>query len=367
MDADPFRSGRHSQTTATRERAAEGSIWPAPRRYEGENRGETPNLRRKTFLRLLDPRRRHDWALLSVVRESYRTGAATRRVNGLAEALGVSREDDDEVRLAARDLDRRAEEFRRRPLTMALPYIVIDVVTQKVRDRGHVIDQSIAVVVGVDTDGNRRVIGYEAGSPADPEFWLSLLVGLRDRGAFGVRLVTADSFNGLDQAIRRIFPGATWQRSRTGYVEAALQAAAPEQRMQLTRALREAFEQPERALTLAALQSVVAEFAEGNAPLRSQLTADREALLAYHEVPREHRMRVQSTTCLAPSRRNLLRHCRTVGIFPNPQSLLRLVGVLLEEQHDEWAAGPRYIGFPARDPLSEADEVRGRLVLLRPA
>jgi len=167
---------------------------------------------------LLEPRRRAEQALVSVVATSYLLGVSTRRVERLVEALGVSRLSRSQVSEMARSLDGQVAAWRARPLD-ASPYtfVWVDALTQKVREDGRSQIVHALIAVGVNADGQREVLGLDVVGAEDRAGWLTFLRALVARGLSGVALVVSDAHPGLVDAIGAALPGASWQRCRTHY------------------------------------------------------------------------------------------------------------------------------------------------------
>lgn len=160
------------------------------------------------FPSLLEPRRRHERALLSVVQEAYIHGVSTRAVDNLAEALGIKSISKDQVSRICEELDAQVHAFRTRRLDSEFPYLFLDATFEKVRENGRVISMAVMIAVGVRSTGEREVVGVDVGPAEDHEFWLQFLRQLVSRGLSDVRLVISDSHLGLKQAV------ASWQRCR---------------------------------------------------------------------------------------------------------------------------------------------------------
>ncbi len=295
------------------------------------------------LLRLLQPRRRHDWALLAAIRDAYLSGAATRHVEAMARLVGVDGVTDDDVVHAGHELDQQLQMFRARPVARAYPYLVIEAIPQNVRDRGRLVSMAAMIAVGVAATGNREVLAIEVDEPQEPEAWLRLLRGLRDRGVYGVRLVTAEAHPGIALAIAETFPAASFQRSRSALILGLLDVVDDSERSGLAAQLRAVFLQDDRVAAQSLLRGIPAAF-PSNLALVNHLRDGEESILAFYDLPALHRRRVNSASCLARARAEIQRHCRVIGIFPYRLSLLRLCGVILQEQNDEWLAGPRYVG-----------------------
>jgi putative transposase len=317
--------------------------WAVPAQRFAPRGPVLPRPGTEHLLRLLQPRRRHDWALLAAIRDAYVSGAATRHVEAMARLVGVDGVSDDDVVRAGHELDRQLQIFRSRPVSGAYPYIVIDAITQTVRQRGRLAGMSAMVAVGVAATGSREVLAIEVDEGEEPAAWLRLLSGLRDRGVYGVRLVTAEAHPGIALAIAQTFPAASFQRSRSRLIPDLLDVVPESDRPGLASKLRAVFEQDDRVAAQSLLRGIPNAF-PSNRTLVNDLRDGEESILAFYDLPAPHRGRVNSARCLAHARSEIERHCRMIGVFPYRLTLLRLCGVILQEQNDEWIAGPRYVG-----------------------
>jgi putative transposase len=192
------------------------------RRREWDTRAGTielavPKLRQGSYYPewLLERRRRAERALATVVATSYLLGVSTRRVEKLAESLGVTKLSKSQVSVMAAELDEMVASFRSRPLD-AGPYafVWIDALTQKVREGGRTVNVHALIATGVNADGKREILGLDVATAEDGAGWLAFLRGLAARGLSGVQLVTSDCHHGLRDAIASVLPGAAWQRCR---------------------------------------------------------------------------------------------------------------------------------------------------------
>src|SRR6266487_1757683 len=192
------------------------------RRREWDTRAGTielaiPKLRAGSYYPewLLERRRRAERALATVVATSYLLGVSTRRVEKLAESLGVTKLSKSQVSVMAAELDELVASFRSRPLD-AGPYVFVwlDALTQKVREGGRTVNVHALIATGVNADGHREILGLDVTSSEDGAGWLAFLRGLAARGLSGVQLVTSDAHPGLVDAIASVLPGAAWQRCR---------------------------------------------------------------------------------------------------------------------------------------------------------
>ena len=296
------------------------------------------------FPTLLEPRRRAERALVAVVQEAYVQGVSTRRVDELVQALGLSGISKSQVSLLCQELDGEVERFRTRPLgDAAYPYVWLDATFLKGRQQGRVVAQAVVIAIGLNAaSGQREVLGLDVGPSEDGAFWLAFLRGLVARGLAGVHLVVSDAHEGLKAAICSVLHGASWQRCRVHFVRNAL-GFVPKSAQQLVAAtIRTVFAQPEAEAARAQWRHVADGFRSRYPRLAELLDEAEVDVLAYLAFPAEHWRQIWSNNPLERRNREVKRRTDVVGIFPNATAILRLVGMVLAEQHDEWQVGRRY-------------------------
>ena len=307
-----------------------------------------PKLRQGSYFPawLLERRRRAEQALISVVATASLLGVSTRRVEKLAQTLGVTQLSKSQVSAMATHLDAQVAAFRERPLDAGpYPFLWLDALTQKVREHGRVVNVHALVAVGVNADGHREVLGLEVASAEDGAGWLAFLRGLVARGLHGVQSVTSDAHTGLVAGIGAALPGACWQRCRTHYARNLLVKVPKSAQPWVATLLRTVFEQPDAEAVHAQLTHVLAAL-EAKFPAAAEHLADaREELLAFTGFPREAWRQVWSNNPQERLNKEIRRRTDVVGIFPDRQALVRLVGAVLAEQNDEWAEARRYMGL----------------------
>jgi putative transposase len=307
-----------------------------------------PKLRQGSYFPdwLLERRRRAERALTTVVATCYLLGVSTRRMEKLVETLGITRLSKSQVSTMAQELDAHVADFRARPLDQG-PYtfVAADALVLKVREGGRVVNVHTLVATGVNGDGHREILGVQVTSAEDGAGWLAFLRDLTARGLTGVRLVTSDAHRGLVEAIGAALPGATWQRCRTHYA-ANLMAATPKSSWPWVRALlHSVYDQPDAASVHAQFDRVLDTLADKLPKVAEHLDTARADVLAFTSFPREVWRQIWSNNPQERLNREIRRRTDVVGIFPDRDAIIRLVGAVLAEQHDEWAEGRRYLGL----------------------
>jgi transposase-like protein len=338
--------GRETHRNGYRERLWETRVGEVPLRI--------PKLRRGSYFpSFLEPRRRAERALLAVIQTAYVKGVSTRKVDDLVQALGLSGVDKSKVSRICKELDEAVAAFRGRGLEDEYPYLWLDALYLKVRQNHQIVNMALVIAIGVRETGEREILGLEVGASEEGAFWTSFLRDLVARGLKGVRLVVSDAHLGLQEAISTVLHGATWQRCRVHFMRNVLAHVPKGDKAMVAAALRTIFAQPNQEAAREQLAEVVRAF-EGRWPKAAEVLAGGEPdVLAYMSFPVEHWTRIYSTNPLERLNREVKRRTNVVGIFPDVPSVLRLVGSVLMEVHDEWQVGRRYFSKGSMLKLKE--------------
>jgi putative transposase len=323
---------------------------------------KVPRVRDSSYFpSLLEPRRKAERALSAVVQEAYVHGVSTRKVDELVKALGMTGISKSRVSELCEELDEEVERFRARPLAGPYPYVWLDATYLKARQDGRVASTAVVIAVGVNGEsGEREVLGFDVGPSEDGAFWTSFLRSLVARGLRGVRLVTSDAHRGLKGAIEAVLVGASWQRCRVHFMRNAL-SLVPKAAQQMAGAtIRTVFAQPDVASAREQWRRVSEGFRHRFARLSELMEEAEEDVLAYALFPEEHWRKIWSNNPLERVNKEVKRRTNVVGIFPNEAAVIRLVGSVLCEQHDEWQVAKRYFGAGSMAKLERKEELIGQ-------
>ena len=313
-----------------------------------------PKLRKGSYFpAFLEPRRLAEKALTAVVQEAYVHGVSTRSVDDLVRAMGMSGISKSQVSRLCEEIDEKVGAFLNRPLEGDWPYLWIDATYVKTRECGRIVSVAIIVAVGVNSDGRREVLGMAvAPSEAEP-FWTEFLRTLARRGLRGVKLVISDAHEGIKAAVAKVLH-ASWQRCRVHFMRNVLAHAGRQGRRVVSAFIGTAFVQDDAETARAQWRSV-ADQLRPKVPKLANLMDDAEAdVLAFMNFPKDHRAKIHSTNPIERLNGEIKRRTEVVGIFPNEDAIIRLVGALLLEQNDEWAVQRgRYMSLETIAPLSD--------------
>jgi len=296
-----------------------------------------PKLRKGSYFPgFLEPRRMAEKALTAVIQEAYIQGVSTRSVDDLVKAMGMSGVSKSQVSRLCGEIDERVKAFLDRPIEGDWPYLWIDATYVKVRQNGRIVSVAVIVAVGVNTDGRREVLGMDVGPSEAETFWTAFLRKLARRGLRGVKLVISDAHEGIKAAVSKVLT-ATWQRCRVHFMRNLLAHSGRSGRRVVSAFVATAFAQDDAAAAHQQWRRV-ADHLRPKVPKLSGLMDEAEHdVLAYMDFPLRHRAKLHSTNPLERVNGEIKRRTEVVGIFPNEDAIVRLVGAILLEQNDEWA------------------------------
>jgi transposase-like protein len=313
-----------------------------------------PRLRKGSYFPgFLEPRRLAEKALTAVIQEAYIQGVSTRSVDDLVKAMGMSGISKSQVSRRVEEIDDKVQAFLGRPIEGDWPYLWIDATYIKVRQAGRIVSVAVTVAVGANADGRREVLGMAVGPSEAETFWTDFLRSLARRGLRGVKLVISDAHEGIKAAVSKVM-NATWQRCRVHFMRNVMAHAGKSGRRVVSAFIATAFAQDDAASAKVQWRGVADQLRPKLPKLAGFLDEAETDVLAYMGFPLAHRAKLHSTNPLERLNGEIKRRTEVVGIFPNEAAIVRLVGAILLEQHDEWAVQRcRYMTLESVAPLSD--------------
>ena len=288
---------------------------------------------------------RSERALKVAIAEMYVKGISTRRVTAVLEKMCGLEISSMQVSRASKMLDEELGKWRTRKLG-EYPYLILDAHYEKVRINGSVQSCAVFTAIGINTDGNREIIGVSVSLSEAEVHWREFLKSLLGRGLHGVRLITSDAHAGLKAARQSLFNGVRWQRCQF-HLQQNAQAYVPKKAMQkqLHDDIADVFAAPNGELAQIRLTYYVEKYAKSAPPLSEWLEENIPEGLTVFELPAKHRKRMRTSNSLERLHEEINRRTRVARLFPNEESLLRLVSAIEMEISEDWIAGKRYLNM----------------------
>ena len=317
---------------------------------------------------------RSEKALVLTLQEMYLDGVSTRKAKKITEKLCGRGFTKDQVSRLVGELDEGLEDWRERSLNeesddgddndndsgVSFPYLIIDATYEKVRENGRIRDRAALMVAGIDTDGYRQFLGTYTKASESEASWSEVFAHLVKRGLdpTSVKYIVSDKHVGMRKAIAKFFPQVAWQRCQTHYQRnAESKITGREETKALHDHLRDVFNSPNKETAIARTEKLIEHYRDIYPDLADWLEETIHETLTVFELPQKHRRRLRTNNCIERFNGEIKRRTKVIRIFPNRDSLLRLVTALCMEQSEEWITGRRYVnGEDLREFIAGKDE-----------
>jgi transposase-like protein len=286
---------------------------------------------------------RSEKALVAALAQMYVQGVSTRKVAAITEELCGHEFSASSISAITARLDGQLEEFSRRPLIEAFPYLVVDARYERVREGGVIVSRAVLIALGIDWEGRRQVLAVEYANRESRGSWKEFLLGLKERGLNGVQFVVSDDHPGLKAALREVLPGVWWQRCYVHFLRNALDYLPRKADDDCLQELRWMYERRNVEEARRDLKSWLEKWSGKYPKLCAWVETNIEETWTFYRLPLAHHKHLKSTNLLERFNQEIKRRTLVVRIFPDEASCLRLVRAVAAEQHEEWMEGSRYL------------------------
>jgi putative transposase len=328
---------------------------------------KVPRLRDGSFSTELFARyQRSEQAFVLALMEMVVSGVSTRKVSQITEELCGAEFSKSTVSRLCQNLDPIVKAWNNRPLEdHRFPFVIVDALYMKVREDGRIRSRGVLIATGIHTDGYREVLGFQVGDSESESTWSELFAWLKSRGLTGVDLITSDSHGGLVSAIRKEFQGTAWQRCQTHFMRNILDAAPKSLQTEIHGRVRAILDAPDLQTARLLLTQTIEAFESKASKAMKVLEEGFDDATAVLALPERYRKRLRTTNSVERMNEEIRRRERVIRIFPNRESLERLIGALLMEIDEKWASGKKYLDMSEYLEWRQANEVRPQSNVIR--
>ena len=303
-----------------------------------------PKLRSRGYIPFfVTERKRSEAALIQVIQEAFVQGVSTRKMEKLARSLGIENLSRSQVSEMTKGLNEQVQDFRSRSLAGHYPVIWTDALYEKVRVDGRIVSMAVLVACGVNAQGQREVLAVEPMMEESKESYSQLFQSLKQRGLETPSLVVSDANKGLIAAIRESFPGASWQRCKVHFMRNILAHVPQKEKYAFAAQLKEIWLAPSAELARQRAKQLSERYEKRFPKAIEILEEGLEDSLAFYAFPELDARKISSTNMLERLNKEIRRRTNVVGIFPNPDSYLRLVTTYLMEYAEDWSVSRAYL------------------------
>jgi putative transposase len=295
---------------------------------------------------------RSEKALMIALAEAYVLGVSTCKMKKETEELLGKQFSSSTIDHFISEVDSELTPWRKRPIERPYPYLLLDAHSKKCRLNRRVDDITVLQAFGINDVGYRHVLAVETSWGDPGQVWSDFIGGLKQRGLSGVELFTSDRYPGIRAALREHYPGAYWQHCQYHFLQRARNRVPKNREEQIMEALEQIwYEENTLEEAQARLGELIRELEKPLPEVADWLKEQAlDTLTVFRAAPEAHRRRLRTTYNIERLRRKLKKRSKSVRIFPNPESCLRLFGTLLKETHEDWlGSGWRYMKMGPRN------------------
>ena len=303
---------------------------------------------------IFDNYQRSEAALVASMAEMVIAGVSTRKVAKVVETLCGTSYSKSMVSEVCKDLDAAVNEFRNRPLTNSYPFVLFDATYFKVRNDHRIVSKAFMVAYATNPDGTREIIGFDLFDNETNDTWFMFIESLRKRGLHGVRVITSDAHQGILYAIKKVFPEVPWQRCQTHFSRNIMDKTPKKYQKGLHSELFEMYNASSLEEARKIRDRIIGDYNDVAPDAMECLDNGFESAMTVMVLPDPLRKYHRTSNHIERLNRELKRRSNVIGVFPNDESVIRIMGSILMEMH-ELNASQRGHGYPKKQ-LRSIDE-----------
>lgn len=290
---------------------------------------------------LFEEYQRNEQALICTMMEMVVQGVSTRNVRKVTEELCGESFSKSTVSEICKELDIPVKQFKERLLPDKYPFVIADAMYLKVREDHRVRSKALYIAVGVNTSGHKEVLGFEVYDSEKTSSWKEFFESLKSRGLRDVDIVISDAHTGLLEAIRESFPGSSWQRCQAHFTRNIIDKCPKRYQSGLASELKDMFNSSTIKESRALKESIYDEYIDVAPESMALLDSGFEDSMSVMALPSKYRTAIRTSNIIERENRELRRRERVIQIFPNKESMIRLMGAVLMDDHNDWSAAQR--------------------------
>ena len=306
---------------------------------------------------------RSEAALVAGMAEMVVNGVSTRKVSRVMETLCGTSFSKSAVSEVCKDLDKAVREFRTRPLEGDYPFLTVDATYFKVRENSRIISKAFMIVYGTNAEGHREILGFGVYANESRATWTDFLLGLKKRGLTGLLMITSDAHEGILSAVAKVFPTVPWQRCQFHFIRNITDKAPKKYQAGLRTELQEMFNCKTIAEARKICDRIMDDYRDVAESAVACLDEGSESSMTVMLLPAWLRRFYRTSNQIERLNKELKRRSKVIGVFPNEDSVMRLMGSVLIERHDAMLAGRAVFSKESLASLLKSD-VPAKLIVI---
>ena len=306
---------------------------------------------------------RSEAALVAGMAEMVVNGVSTRKVSSVMETLCGTSFSKSAVSDVCKDLETAVKEFQTRPLEGDYPFLTVDATYFKVRENSRIISKAFMIAYGTNTEGHREILGFGVYANESSATWTDFLLSLKKRGLTGLLMITSDAHEGILNAIGKVFPTVPWQRCQFHFSRNITNKAPKKYQTGLRAELQELFNCKTIAEARKVRDRIIEDYRDVAESAVACLDEGFESSMTVMLLPAWLRRFYRTSNQIERLNKELKRRSKVIGVFPNEDSVLRLMGSVLMERHDAMLAGRAIFSKDSLSALLKSD-IPAKLIVI---
>jgi transposase-like protein len=295
---------------------------------------------------------RSEASLIATMVQMVIMGVSSRKVEKVVTTLCGTSFSKSTVSELCKRLDKDVDQFKNRPLDFhEAPFLMLDATYFKVREDHRIRSKAFLVALAFKPDGKREVVGFDVFDAEENYSWQTFLSGLKERGLTDVRMVISDAHAAIRPAVAKVYPEAAWQRCQVHFLRNILSITPNKYKEALAIELRRMFTASTTEKARKVKEEIVAEYEGVAEQAMKTLEEGFEDSMTVNGLPKYLKEKIRTTNLLERLNRELKRRSDVIQVFPNPASVLRLMGAVTIEVNNTYMAGNRVYGDKTLDEL----------------
>lgn len=290
---------------------------------------------------LFENYQRNEQALIATMMEMVVQGVSTRNVQKVTQELCGESFSKSTVSEICRELDIPVKQFKERLLSEKYPFVIVDAIYLKAREDHRVRSKALFVAIGINPTGHKEVIGFDVYDAEKLSTWKEFFEGLKSRGLRGVDIMISDAHSGLVEAIRECFPGSSWQRCQAHFSRNIIDKCPKKYAAALGSELNDMFHASTIEEARRLKDSICEEYQDVAAEAVDILDEGFEDSMIIMALPSKYRIALRTSNIIERENREIRRREKVIQIFPNTESIIRLIGAVLLDDHNDWSIAQR--------------------------
>ena len=236
----------------------------------------------------------------------------------------------------------------RNQLNGIYPFLLVDATYLKARENHRITSKALMIAVAITDEGKREIVGFDVFDNESKETWRTFFGSLKARGLTGLKLVTSDAHDGIIYALSKEFPEVPWQRCQTHFSRNVMDCAPKKYQKAIHAGLLDMYHSKTIEEACKKRDMLIEEYRDVADKAMERLDNGFESVMTVMALPENMRRFFRTTNHLERLNREVKRRSTVINVFPNVQSIIRIIGSVLLEQNDIYLTQHK-IGLTKKD------------------